>query len=99
MHATCEQLLRYIVPRLHHLESMTWGQVEGATGSHFVEVTNIDGEAQRRLTAIGKDEQAQLFSLRITGEMRLWGVQDVAILRVLWWDPKHTVCPAPKKHT
>ena len=77
---------------------MAWGEIDGPTG-HFVEVTAIIDEAQRRLVKIGKDEQAQLFSLRMTGEMRLWGIRDVAILPVLWWDPKHEVCPSPKKHT
>lgn len=97
--ATCEQLLKDIVPHLHNLESMTWGQVEGATGSHFVEVTAIIDDAQRRLTEIGKDEQARLFSLRVSAKVRLWGIRDIAILRLLWWDPKHEVCPSPKKHT
>jgi hypothetical protein len=79
------------------LESMTWGEVEGKTGSRFVEVTAIEGDAQRRLVEIGKDEQARLFSLRITGRIRLWGIRDIAILRVLWWDPEHSVCPSLKK--
>jgi hypothetical protein len=99
MHATCEDLLTYIVPRLHNLESMTWGQVDGATGSHFVDVIAIKEEAQSRLIELGKDEQAQLFSVRITGEKRLWGIRDGAILRVLWWDPEHEICPSSKKHT
>jgi hypothetical protein len=99
MHATGAELLKHIVPRLHNLESMTWGEVEGATGSHFVEVTAIESDARQRLVDIGKDEQARLFSVRITGEMRLWGIRDIAILRVLWWDPKHEVCPSFKKHT
>src|SRR5712664_3459586 len=97
--ATCEELLKHIVPRLHHLESMTWGQVEGPTGSHFVEVMDIVSDARQRLVDIGRDEQARLFSVRITGEMRIWGIRDIAIWRVLWWDPKHSVCPSPKKHT
>lgn len=33
--ASCRDLLEEIVPRLHDLEGMTWGQVVGA-GSHFV---------------------------------------------------------------
>ena len=98
--ATCQELLKDIVPRLHHLESMTWGQVEGPTGSHFVEIADIAPDAQRRLVEdLGKDEQGRLFSVRITGEARLWGVRDIAILRVLWWDPNHEVCPSLKKHT
>jgi hypothetical protein len=68
--------------------------VEGKTGSHFVEVVNMVPGAQERLMKIGKDEQAQLFSLRVAGRMRLWGVRDIAILRLLWWDPNHEVCPS-----
>ena len=44
---TCEQLLKFIVPKLHSFESMTWSEVEGATGSHFVEVTAIVDDARR----------------------------------------------------
>jgi hypothetical protein len=95
---TCEQLLGEIIPRLHEFEGMTWGQVVG-TGSHFVDVTAMVDEAQRRLTEIGKDEQAQLFSVRIAGKKRVWGIRDIAILRVLWWDPEHEVCPSLKRHT
>lgn len=97
--ATCKELLREIVPRLHNLESMTWSEVEGATGSHFVEVAAIADEAQRRLTAIGKDEQARLFSLRVSGRTRLWGIRELAVLRLLWWDPEHGVCPSLKSNT
>jgi hypothetical protein len=95
--ASCRQLLDDVLPRLHDLESMTWGQVDGPTGSHYVEATAIVPEARRRLTEIGKDEQARLFSLRITGRIRLWGIRDIAVLRVLWWDPEHSVCPSLKK--
>jgi hypothetical protein len=97
--ATCEQLLTDVIPKLHDFESMTWGQVDGPTGSHFVDVTALVDEAQRRLTEIGKDEQGCLFSLRITGRIRLWGIREIAVLRLLWWDPEHSVCPSPKKHT
>jgi hypothetical protein len=98
--ASCEQLLRQIAPRLHSLESMTWGEVEGKTGSHFVEVIDLIPEARRRLVEeLNKDEQGRLFSVRMTGEARLWGIRDIAILRVLWWDPNHEVCRSSKKHT
>ena len=74
--ATGEELIKTIIPRLHDLETMTWGQVEGPTGCHFVEVTDIVPNAQRRLVEIGKDEQARLCSVRITGKIRVWGIRD-----------------------
>lgn len=97
--AEVRQILSEIVPKLHDYESMTWGEMDGASGSHSVSVGQICEDAKERLVRIGRDEQGQLFSLRITGERRVWGVKDIAILRVLWWDPEHAVCPSQKKHT
>jgi hypothetical protein len=75
------------------------GQFMVKTISHFVEVTDIQKEAQQRLTEIRLDEQARLFSLRVNGRTRLWAIRDLAILCLLWWDPGHGVCPSLKKHT
>jgi hypothetical protein len=93
------QVLGEIVPKLHDYESMKWGDMDGASGSHSVELENLCADAQARLQAIGKDEQGRLYSVRITGERRVWGIRDIGILRVLWWDPDHAVCPSHKKHT
>jgi hypothetical protein len=97
--ATVLDLIRIIVPKLHNYESMTWADVEGPSGSHSIQFDQLCSEAQGRLDEIGKGEIETLFSVRITGERRVWGVKDVAILRVLWWDPDHSVCPSLKKHT
>jgi hypothetical protein len=97
--ASRDEILRTIVPKLHNYESMTWAQVEGPSGSHSVEFDQLCPEAQARLTEIGRGELENLFSVRITGEQRVWGIKDVAILRLIWWDPSHSVCPSEKKHT
>jgi len=88
-------LLTEIIPRLHAFESMQWAAVEGASGSHFVARDAIAAEARARLVELGI-EADRIFSLRISGRRRIWGTRDVAILRVLWWDPDHTVCPSLK---
>jgi hypothetical protein len=94
---TVPDLLGLIIPRLHSYESMTWAEVEGRTKSHFVDYDTLCPEAQARLTTeLEMDEQARLFSVRIGARQRVWGRRDVAILRVLWWDPEHTVCPSLK---
>jgi RPA family protein len=92
-------LLGTIVPKLHDYESMTWAEVDGPTGCHFVELGDLVPDAQARLRELEKDEQDRLFSVRITGKLRIWGIRDLAILRVLWCDQEHEVCPAPKKNT
>lgn len=91
--ATSEQFVKHIIPKLHNLESMTWGTLEGPTGCHFVEIKDLCGKARERIVRLGKDETGRLFSVRVTGKMRVWGFRDGAILRVLWWDPEHTVWP------
>jgi hypothetical protein len=93
------ELIRVVIPKLHDYESMTWAEVEGPSGSHAVGLDQVCSQAQTRLEELGKGELETLFSVRITGERRVWGVKDVAILRVLWWDPNHSVCPSIKKHT
>ena len=97
--ATHDEILRTIIPRLHNYESMTWAEMEGPSGSHAIEFDQLCAEAQARLGEIGRDQLERLFSVRITGEQRVWGFKDIAILRVIWWDPMHAVGPSEKKHT
>jgi hypothetical protein len=98
-HQTDVQLvLGEIIPKLHEFENMTWGSIEGPTGSHFVSCGDLCKEAQERLNVI-REETDELFSLRLTGAHRIWGIRDIAILRIIWWDPKHSVCPSVRKHT
>lgn len=77
---------------------MTWSGVMG-NGSHPVPLDNLTTEAVRRLEEIGQADVDELFSLRLSGKERIWGIRDRHILKVLWWDPDHLVCPSIKKHT
>lgn len=92
-----EVLLREIVPKLHDYETQKWGEIEGDR-NHFVSLVDCIKGARDRLVEIGREEDS-LFSLHLTGQKRIWGVRDVALFRVLWWDPEHQVCPSLKKHT
>ncbi len=92
-------VLAEVLARFRDYESMTWEQIDGPTGSHGVEPWKLSREAQSRLTEIRQDDASELFSLRITGRRRVWGILDEHVLRILWWDPEHQVCPSPKKHT
>ncbi len=90
-------LLSEIIPKLKDYETQTWGEVEGSR-NHSVDVENCVKMATSRLAEIDVYEDS-LFSLRLTGTNRIWGIKDVAILRILWWDPNHEVCPSQKKGT
>ena len=91
--------LRDVLGRLRDYESMTWAEIEGPSGSHFVSLGSLARRARERLLEIGQDDVDALFSLRISGRQRVWGIRADRVLRFLWWDPIHEVCPSPKKHT
>jgi hypothetical protein len=88
-----------VLRRLGSYESMTWREIDGPTGSHGVEFHHLSKRARDRLIAIEQDDAAEYFSLRVDGPGRVWGIRDAHVLRILWWDPRHEVCPSTLKHT
>ncbi len=91
-------LFREIIPKLQNYESMTWGEIRGE-GSHFIEVGKCSKEARKRLRYLKLDDSEHLFSLRVSGRVRIWGRVQSSIFLILWWDPEHQVYPVEKKHT
>jgi hypothetical protein len=91
-------MLRKVLQRMRELESMTWHAIT-ETGSHFIDTSALSKPARDRLMEIQQDDVDQVYSLRVTGRRRIFGIRDGGVLRILWWDPDHQVCPAPKKHT
>jgi hypothetical protein len=89
-------LLRELIERLRAFESMSWTSVEQSSGSHNVAVDRLCKEARDRLADLQQDDIDELFSLRITGRRRAWGFREAEVLRFLWWDPEHKVCPSLK---
>lgn len=92
-----EKLLRDVIPRLQEFEKKKWGEIH-ETGSHDIEVENIIRPAQVRLQTLYNDQYDSVYSLRLQGRERIFGLKDGPILRILWWDPEHAVCPSHKKH-
>lgn len=89
--------LAQVLQRLKQLESMTWGEVEG--GEHrFVDVAGCSKQARDRLQEWKHDDTPSLFSLRVTGRRRIYGIRDENVFSFLLWDPEHEVYPARKKH-
>jgi hypothetical protein len=84
---------------LQSLETMTWSDIHG-TGSHPIPVDSLCKDARDRLSAIGKgDEYQELYSVRLSGRERIWGMRLGSELYLLWWDPEHEICPSKLKHT
>ncbi len=87
-----------ILSKFKNFETMKWNDILGRR-NHETKVSQICSDAQKRLAEIGKDDTDTLISLSLNGQQRIWGIRYNNILRLIWWDPAHTVYPVKKKHT
>lgn len=87
-----------ILPKILNFESMRWSDFHGDT-CHSVEVWKLIPEARKRIEHLNLDDVDELWRFRLTGLQRLWGIREGERFKILWWDPKHEICPSQKKHT
>ncbi len=89
-----------IFEKIKSFESMTWSEIKkNKKNNHSVKVSKICPEAQNRLGEIELDDVEELFSLRLGSKKRIWGIRNGRVLKILWWDPNHTVYCSFKKNT
>lgn len=100
-HQVDQPTIEKIRDRLKSFETMTWGEIlnEGGKRNHLVKVIDLCKEAKQRLQVIQQDDLAELLSLGLTSRGRIWGVLENGVVRLLWWDPQHLVCPSHKQYT
>lgn len=93
-----EEFENEVISKVKNLESNTWGQILGPK-NHEVLISEICRDAQKRLVQLNLEDIESLVTLRLTGRKRIWGIRDGSVLKILWWDPEHEVCPSNLKHT
>lgn len=93
--------LLQIHKKLGDLESKTWNELLVKEFKHYHPVAKerLSPEARQRLEELNQEDVDELITLRLSSTERVWGIRNDAVLKVLWWDPNHLVCPSPKKHT
>lgn len=76
----------------------SWG---AAIGNNFkaIPVSNLTAAALRRLEQKNNEDLSALVQIHLGGKPRAWGIQRGSACHLIWWDPKHEVCPTNKKHT
>lgn len=89
-------LLNEIHLKMSNFETMTWDEILNKN-NHEISVSKISRNARKRLVEIQQEDIDQLVSLRLAGSLRVWGIRDRNIFRILWWDPEHTVYPIKKQ--
>jgi hypothetical protein len=100
-HEVPSEKVREIREKLSSFESMSWGEIlTRSNGKHHeVAVGRIDSGARLCLDETRQGDVDSLVSLRLTGKERIWGILELGVLKVLWWDPDHSICPSQKSHT
>lgn len=85
-----------ILNELINLENMNWNDIKH-NGSHNIAVESLtERDPQKKLNDAGYDE---VFSLRLTGRKRIFGILQNGVLDILWYDKEHEICKSNKKHT
>ena len=85
-----------IFPKLRDFESMTWAEILRASGgrssgnnNHPVKTALLSQSAKSRLADLQQDDAEELFSLRLSGTERIYGIRDRRALKLLWYDRYH----------
>lgn len=93
------QFFDLVYAKLSSFQTMTWAEILTASGgrssgtnSHEVPVANLTREARSRLDTLGILTDT-LFSLRLQGTHRVYGVREARTLRVIWFDEDHEIYP------
>lgn len=89
-----------IFPKLILFERMKWSDiiVRDKDRNHWENCNEFIKEARDRIVE-KKWDFDQLFSLRLEGDMRLYGNIENGIFYLIWYDEKHEIYPYKKKHT
>ena len=91
---------RDVASQLKSYSSRTWNEVaSNKHRDHPVTIDKLCEKAKKRLRELKQDDLDELWRLRFTGSERIWGIRSGHVLRLLWWDPDHQVCPWEPKNT
>lgn len=103
---TGPECLDQVFRKLKAYEGQTWREIltdtsgrKNNTKNHEIETYKIIKEAQKRLDDINLSQYDTLYSLTITGEVRLWGIMNRGVYSIVWYDPEHEICPCQVRHT
>lgn len=87
---------------LSTLAGHTWREVKAMTTNghhlhHSQPTAGLCAEAQSRLDALQRGDEEEMFRLRHGNRLRIWGVVDRAVFRIIWYDREHKVYPTEPK--
>ncbi|MDR1640098.1 MAG: hypothetical protein LBT59_10415 [Clostridiales bacterium] len=108
--ATDVDVICTVLERLKALELQPWSKicnttVENNSLHHEILIKDLSPVAIKRLKELNLTDQLSifddsLFSMRVNGSIRLWGVIDWnGLFKIIWFDPNHEVYKSTLRHT
>ena len=88
----------FLHSKMSSFETMKWSELPKER-HHSIDVDDLSLEAKKRLLELKRNDIDQVFSFALGGKIRLIGIRDRHVFKLLWWDPEHQACPSKKKHT
>lgn len=89
-----------LLKKLGDLEGQTWQDISSASGgkkdghgseSHYISVSEIAHEAQKRLEKLHQEDLSDIYSLRVGSTIRLWGILSDGVFYLIWYDRNHEI--------
>jgi hypothetical protein len=95
-HELTSDKLSYIRQKLIQFEAKDWNQifVIEKKHNHSVPVIEFDCPKAKKWMRENLPDQDELWTLRLSGPERIWGVFREGVFHVLFWDPAHQICPS-----
>lgn len=98
-----DDLFGKVISKLKENEGMTWGEIMSSSGgrthgtnNHYEDVSKLIPEAQKRWRNLHLEEYDRVFSLRLNGVQRLYGILQDGVFRIVWFDQEHEIYPTKK---
>ncbi len=91
-----------IFDKLKSFESMTFDEIfyKNQHNNHRIkDKSKMLKFVLERLSYLKLSKDLEIYSLRLEGDMRIYGFIESNIFYILWYDPKHELYPVAKKHT
>lgn len=95
-----------IYPKLKSFESNTWDEIrlqshkskgKMKSNNHPVQVGDLCEKARNRLVDLKLDDNDELYSLRLEGTIRIYGIRKENYLDIIWVDLNHEVYPVSQR--
>jgi hypothetical protein len=84
--------------KLGSLERNTWRDVfvRDARNNHSIRTDQLKCPIARKWMAEYMPDQPLLWTIRVSGKERIWGIISEGAYQIVFWDPDHLIWPIPK---